>query len=252
MTSSVGYWRIYCITEGTFVNGYLPTGTNCTVCFNNNTHTVNNSSISLINTVSPNTTLIATQEPGITNGIFKHKRKKISCAANTITSQFTTFQFIINILSLDIAISTDNIGDMFELIVSTPTPIGVLTADVTANDTVISLPVSVMPYFQIGYQLVLINHTNGFTEESPTILSVDNVNNTVTLESGIVNSFVIGDYIRFKIIRIETHYMNMSHVYQIGNYLRASPFVSGLQAELRYTNNSVNVKDFVYGISYLY
>ena len=251
IVTSVGYWRIYCITEGQFVYGYLPAGTDCTVCFNNNEHTTNPNSISLIDQISPNTTIIATQEPGVTNGIFKSKRKKMTCAASTVTSQFTTFPYTVNILAFYANISTANVGDMFELSVSTSSPIGVLTAAMTAGDIIIALPSSVMAYFQISYFPVFINHTNAFTEEGPEIIAVDRVNNTITLASGIVNSFGIGDYIKFKITRIESHSMNVPFVYSIGNYLRASPFVTGLKAELRYTNNSSDVKDFLYGIDFL-
>ena len=257
MSTTICHWRIFCITENIFVDGYLPLGTPCNVCFNCNTDIVNRSTAELLGTISPLTTLISTQPSGQTAGNFRSFRKKIACAPatspgiGTVTLDDTTFKYDINILSFHADISNANTGDMFEVVIMPKGPIGLLITDLSIGNTVITLPPTLVPYFPIGACPIFISASTGHKEECSEIISI--TGNQITLEHPIASNFLTGDYILFAIKKIQTYYLNVAFHYTIGNYLRASFFPSALlKAQIRYTNNSDQQKDFIVGIDYLY
>jgi hypothetical protein len=256
MSGVIVQWRLYCEDERQFVTGYLPESTPCTVCFNNNTHIVNQSSASIIQTISPNTTLISTQAPNQTNGNYRREGRIMNIAAgpNVVTSQTTTFPYNIGMLAFCIDIGTQNIGDTFEALVMPRNfaPIGILEQDLISSQTVIPIPPQTISYLQMGFQLVLINHLTGFREEEQEIVKIDTINNNITLLSGITTAFNKGDYITFLMKRCKNIYINSDGLYQIGNFLRSSLFPVTMQAQLRYTNNSPTPKIFSYSSDYLF
>lgn len=246
-------WKIFCITENKFVEGYLPVGTDCTVCFNNNTHQINPLSISSSEKIKTSQSFINTQEPGETKGNFQVMRKELITSTNSsITKQITLFPYKINILGFNADISPDNIGDRFELVMYPNTPIGVISSALVPGNTVIQLDVFSINYLNCGYYLKLIK--NGVTEETSEIVNINLSNSTVTLALGITGTYSVGDYFSFIIYRLKNYKMNVSYNYNTGNYLRAAPFPANLIAELRYTNNgNITIpKNFTYGVEILY
>jgi hypothetical protein len=252
MTTVVNQWRIYCITEGCFVTGYLPSSATCSTCFNNTTHTVNSGSISIISTITPNTTLVSTQAPNETNGNFTCERKSITATPNTITTDNTTFNYNVGILSFHFDVKNENIGDSFELLVQPITNIGILASAISSGSSIITLPPTVMAYMFPGFELIFTNSSSGSSTIEGEIVSVNTTNNSVTLSNPLTTSYNTGDYICFRSYKIKNFIMGISQAYQIGNYLRASHFPYGMKAVLNYTNNSSSSKTFVYGCDYLF
>lgn len=254
--SIINQYRVYCIDEATFVTGWLPDPQVCTQCFNNTSHTINPNSISIIDTMSPNTTLISTQMPGETNGNYRREGKVMNIAAgpNVITSQITSFAYDIGILAFIISIGQDNIGDEFDVVVmpKNNAPIGLLATNVTAAQTIIPIPVTTIIYLQIGFKLTLQSATTGILEEEDEIISIDKINNTVTLQTGITSAFSTGDYISFVMTRCKNVYLNTPGNEQVGNFLRSSIFPKTMQAQLKYKNNSNAAKVFSYSSDYLF
>lgn len=256
MSGLVNQWRVYCQTESEFITGWLADPQVCTSCFNNNTHIINASSASIIQTISPNTTIISTQVPGQTNGNYRREGKiiNINPGQGVITSQITTFPYTIGMLAFCIQISQDNVGDKIEALIMPrgQAPLGILTTNLSVGQTVIPIPVSTLAYFQVGYQLTLQSNTTGFLEEEDEILSIDKIAGTVTLQTGITTAFNQGSYISFLMKRCKNVYLTTPGNIQMGNFLRAATFPTIMQAQLRYTNNSNQAKVFAYATDYLF
>lgn len=254
--SILNQYRVYCIDEAIFVTGWLPDPQVCTQCFNNTSHTVNPNSISIIDTISPNTTLISTQTHGETNGNYRREGRVMNIAAgpNVITSQTTTFKYDIGILAFIISIGQDNIGDQFDVLVMpiNNSPIGLLAANVTTGQTVIPIPVTTIIYLQVGFKLTLQSATTGILEEEDEIISINTTNNTITLQTGITSAFSTGDYISFVMTRCKNVYLNTPGNERVGDFLRSSIFPKTMQAQLRYKNNSNYAKVFSYASDYLF
>lgn len=254
--SILNQYRVYCIDEATFVTGWLQDPQVCTQCFNNSSHTVNPNSISIIETISPNTTLISTQAIGETNGNYRREGKVMNIAAgpNVITSQNTSFPYDIGILAFILSIGQDNIGDQVDVVVMPINnyPIGLLAANVTAGQTVIPIPIGTLNYLQIGFNLTLQSATTGILEEEQEIISINSTNSTITLQTGITSAFSIGDYISFVMTRCKNIYLNSPGNERVGDFLRTALFPKTMQAQLRYKNNSNSAKVFSYASDYLF
>lgn len=253
MDTTVNQWRIFCVIENSFIYGYLSGSvTNCTTCFNNNTHTVLSGSASILSTVSQTSTLISTQNSGVNGGNYRAIRENIICPANSITTFTKKFHYNVGILSFNYDASSNNIGDSFDLVVLPISPIGLLTTAVNSGDTIINIPATVMPYMIIGFQLILISASTGTSVETDEIISMNTTNNTITLNTAINTSFIIGDYIKFQCKRFQKYYINSVGHVENGNYLRTSVFQNFLQAELRYSNNNNVTTNFVFGVDILF
>ena len=257
MTSVINEWRIFCITENTFVTGLLSQGTPCEVCFNNNTHIVNNSSSSILRTIEPNLTILSTQSPNQTNGNFRREGLLLispSGTPGTITTQTTSFAYPVGMLAFNMNISLDNLGDMIEAVIMPigQAPIDILSTNLIIGSKIIPVNGTVFNYIQIGFQLVLINNTTGFKEECDEIISINKNNNTLILKTGILNAFNTGSYISFLMKRCKNIYMTTPGIINLGNFLRSALFPSTLQAQVRYTNNSGTAKTFAYSSDYLF
>lgn len=256
MSGVVNQWRVYCQTESEFITGWLADPQVCTSCFNNNTHIINASSASIMQTISPNTTIISTQVPGQTNGNYRREGRvmNINPGPGVITTQTTTFPYTIGMLAFIIEIGTQNVGDQIDAIIMPrgQAPLGILTTNLSVGQTVIPIPVSTLAYLQLGYQLTLQSNTTGFLEEEDEILLIDKIGGTVTLKTGITTAFNQGSYISFLMKRLKNIYLNASGNIQMGDFLRASSFPTTMQAQLRYTNNSAESKVFAYASDYLF
>lgn len=257
MTSVINEWRIFCITENTFVNGLLYQGITCDSCFNNRLHIVNNNSISIVKTIEPNLTILSTQSPNQTNGNYRREGLLLSSPAGTpgaITTQTTSFPYNVGMLAFNMNISQDNVGDMIEAIVMPlgQAPVDILSVNVSSGTKIIPVSASIFNYIQIGFQLVLINNLTGFKEEQDEITSIDKIGNTITLKTGITTAFNSGSYISFLMKRCKNIYMTTPGIINLGNFLRSSLFPTTLQAQIRYTNNSGTAKTFAYSSDYLF
>jgi len=253
MSSSISKFRIFCITENTWVYMYNPTGSPPTICPNNSSHIVNANSISIVETVSNNTVTITTDTTGNTSGIFRHQMKKLTCLPNTITKQNTSFNYPISVLAFQYNIAEENKGDMFGLYVKLPMFLGAFDYSIEIGATILTFPIGFLNYLALGYLLELTNTTSGLVEETSEIIEINKINNTVTIFTPIQNNFPSGTAYKFVIPKFVNVYMNVVSVNNgVGNYLRASSQPKGIIAEMRYTNNSNTSKEFVYGVDLLF
>lgn len=253
MSSSISKFRIFCITENTWVYVYKPTNSPPTVCPNNNNHIVNADSVSIEETVSNNVVSIATDTSGNTSGIFRHQMKKLTCLPNAVTKQNTSFNYPISVLAFQYNVAEENKGDMFGLYVKLPMFLGAFNYSVDIGTTVLTLPIGFLNYLALGYLLELTNTVSGFVEETGEIIGINKVDNTVTLFTPIQNNFPVGTAYKFVIPKFVNVYMNVVSVNSaVGNYLRASTQPKGIIAEMRYTNNSNVSKEFVYGVDLMF
>lgn len=251
---SVNYFRIYCLTENKWVYGYLESDKECTVCFNNNTHSVNLESANLLTSISQKYTLISTDANGSNTKNFRSERKMMACAPYTVTTQTTIFPYDVSILSFNYDVTTQNIGDVFDVIVMPISQLGVLETSLSQGETHIAVSPFLIDFLNTGYQLVFTKASTGEVEETDLITNINMTNNVVTLLSGLRNSFAPGDYFSFLIKRITNFYMNIEGNYSgIGNYLRASAIPKVMKVMVRYNNKSLtNPKTFYYGSDILY
>lgn len=248
--TTINTWRVYCEDEAAFITGYLPEGETCTVCFNNNTHTVNTSSITIVSSLSEKTTLISTNDNSNIGGNYKNECTSIDILAgiDVVTTNIKIYPYEIGVLSFSLDLTQENVGDIFDIIV-TPinySPIGVLPVTVAIGATNIDVG-GASAYLNVGYFLHLLN---GVNDEYIEIKSISG--SIVTLVSGTTFAYDIGSYISFRVYRVSNYKIKTPGYRYFGNFLRTSTFTTMSQAVVVYTNKSGEAKEFTYGIEFLY
>ena len=92
-----------------------------------------------------------------------------------------------NLLSLEFFGGPDYDGDFFTVDIGPNTPVGAITANVSAGATVITVSDTAINYLQPGYLVHLADGTN--TDDLGMVLSKDIIAKTITVETATVNSF---------------------------------------------------------------
>lgn len=249
MSSNINKWRIFCNTENTFVYGFLDGTQTCTSCFNNTNHDINSNSISIESTTIQNVTLISTNDNSSIHGNYVNDCYliDIDSGVDTVTVYSRTYPYIIGILSFYVDIMTDNVNDIFDLIVRPVGNgfIGVLGSNYIIGDTHIDIGNESI-YFKNGHFLKI---TDGSNTDDIEVINV--TGNILTLKSGLTHNYTAGSYISFNLKRLR-NYITRSIGYRVvGSFLRISTFPIGMEAVILYTNKTANAKKFVCGIEYL-
>lgn len=253
MSSTVNHWQVYCITEDKFTYGFLDGTQTCTACFTDSSHTINEESISIIDTIKQNVTLISTNDNSKINGDYVNicYDIDITSGVNTVTIFTSIYPYEIGILSFYMDISPDNIGDKFDLIVRPNSNnvnngfIGLLGGNVVTDDIEIDIG-GLSVYFKIGYFLII---TDGVNKDEIEVKKI--IGNVLTLTTGLTHDYNTGSYVSFNLKRLRNYTMATSGYRTVGNFLRISTFPIELEAVVIYTNKTANTKLFVCGIEYL-
>lgn len=181
----VSKYKYFCVTEQAYFEtlGYRTTPP--TECINNNTHTIDENSISIVATISTKIVVTKDDTSGV-EGDFQTRGTILDVPAvsgiNYLT--FNTPETKIKLVCFSISVDATNLGDTVTFLIYPYTPLALFTQNVNIGDTVVhitTLPVEGAPDpFSIlipGYIIY-----DGSNQTSLGFLSgVDSVNSTVTL-----------------------------------------------------------------------
>jgi len=130
--TSISRYRIYCSDESAYK--YVWNDTAPTTCPDNNTHTVDTNSITIIDQIS--TEKIEIREEAIpTGGNFGCTSIKLECAPNTTTYTTKKFRYPINALSVCFTTGPSHKGDKLNMIAGKDSIVGILTSSVAPHST---------------------------------------------------------------------------------------------------------------------
>lgn len=244
-------WRVYCIDEGQFVYGLLTDPAVCTACFNNNTHTINENSISITKTIKDNVVLISTNDNKNIGGNYVNDCDTITITegVNVVTTYIRSYPIDIGILSFSLDLTLLNIDDYVNIHVrpKNDSPVGVLSGNVNINDTTVNVG-NASVYFKKGFLLVL-RDSNGVKE----LLEIKSISgNVLTLVTAVTKNYTPGNYISVLIKRINNYTFKNKGYRYFANFLRTAAFSPNLEAVVEYVNVSGEAKTFTYGMEYLY
>lgn len=253
--ATINKWKIFCITENTWSYGYLDsTATPPTTCFNNTSHTVNPDSISIVETISPNTVTISENDPDEPNDIgdnYITEGYSVDLPANTITTKQISWPIPINVLSTNYSTLDTHIGDIID-IVSNSINIGTVTANVSIGDTVLTVSSTVVNAAIKGYEILITDGTN--TDFLDSVISINKNNNTITIRQSPTHTFSIGSLIKIQKRIMKNVEIGMSWLYEpsrgriVGTRVKANQTLN-----IKYNNKSTSVdKRITFNIQYLY
>lgn len=183
--STVFKYKIYCTTEAAYVTGWGLVAP--TLCYNNTSHSVNSSSVQLLETISSNQVSIKEDKIDIGRTV-KIFDGTIDAAPSTTGTDTFIFPTTVSFYSFQFVTDSTNKGDDFSIYANEDTVLGLITADAAIGATVINAPMALILYGFVGYHLKLSDGTN--TDDLGMITAIDKVNNTVTVHIPTVHAFL--------------------------------------------------------------
>jgi len=241
-------YRIFCQTENKFVTAW--SSIKPTLCPNSNSDTIDNNSVTIIDSISSNDVNIIQSDPGLTSGTYRIEGFSITIPANSTLSKDMSWPFNIAVMTINLYNSTEHIGDKVWGLAAPNTTIGVLTQSVSQGDTVIHVSPSVFKFIKIG-QLITI--TNGHQKlDMEQCVHIDSVNNTLTCEIPANAPIAQNAYIQFTAQTIKNVVFGNSQTISMANkHLGSTPIPKGIISRLFYTNTGNFDKTFTYSVEYL-
>lgn len=245
----VYHWKIYCITESSWVKTYsedknfIPS-----TCPNNAEHEINIHSPSLVEKTGEVTVVRVLQDEGATQGMFKRKGYKRAIPSGQTVDFDHIWKIGISVLEVGYFATSANVGDEINLTVSPNTPLGSLQLQADQGTSILIISSPILPQMGKGFYIKLADGTI-----LGTVLSVDTTNQTITLCSNLNETLIIGTLLFFEVVMIENEYIHLPQLVKINRAsISSTPLKANTIARLQYINNSDTNKEFVYYINYTY
>jgi hypothetical protein len=251
MPRIVNKYRATCTTENTsvYVWGTEPP----TTCPNNIAHTIDSSSITIVDSVN-DTTVQISQDKGLTGGNFRSETCKLIAKPNGIQSFDFSWPFDMSVSTVHFVTNAQHIGDEITSIIAPNTIVGYITAPVSIGDTIINVSPTVLQYVFIGYIVKLYDGIN--MSHMGYVLSKDIVNGTITLQTPSTHEFspISPTYVMLEISNIHSFEIGDPNKYDIGQSVIGSGLIpANTVIRIQYKNKSkTDAKSFIFYFEYFY
>ncbi len=182
-------YKVYCVTEAKLVDtDYIDEEKGApTKCPVDTAHTIDASKGYVAETIREN--VVSIEEENIPNvNPYQTRSSKIVLPASAGWQHVEfSFPFDIYLYAADFHTTEGMDGDEIQLIAGEDTPIGAISSDITTPLTIIPVDSSVMAFVENGHLCKISDGTN--TDNLNRVISVDRVNNTITVETATANNF---------------------------------------------------------------
>lgn len=250
-TETVYKYRIYCNTEA--ANVYSWAESEPTTCPNNTSHSINTSSISVVDERGSNTVKIKEEEVA-TGGYICIENKVINIATGPDVDTVTvhSWPYPVSVLGLFFLTYDNNEGDVVRLEVPYRKIYGALTQDVSEGDTVINVSSTVMDNISLGFYVILDNGTT--TNYLGRVFAIDRDNSQITVETAATDAFLAATptYVRVSVKKINDYEIGPAGRYTIGASVGASYVPANEVVYLTYTNKTAETKKILVNYEYLH
>ena len=234
MTTEVNKYRVYCNDEADYV--YTWDFVEPTTCPNNNSHIINTSLTTIVETVSTNS-VVAVED---SDGYFETEHITMNIPSGTpgdLSEHDVTWPMDFLLWRTLITPTSDMIGDSISAVASPETTVGVLTAPITAGTTVLNVNSTVTDNVWRGF---LVNIFDGVNKDFlGRCTNVDSVAGTITVETGTTNSFAAGSAVQIGVFILKDIYIANTQTIDIGlKGAKGKSVTAGMILRVRYTNNA--------------
>ena len=248
--SSICQYRLYCNTQSDYK--YVWSTSIPSTCPDNNTHTINIDSITIVNEISENTTTIKEEETP-TGGHFIQECWAFDCPANTETSYDIAYPYPVSSSGLFFETALNHKGDVLNCIMAPDAIIGTITSNVAIGDTIIHVSSTVLTYISVGFSVKLFNGTQHSCET--VVINKNLVNSTLTLQTPINLEFIASSPTFVKMYRyiVKNFEIGEPSRHIIGSTkIGASYIPANTIARVKYQNNGSESKRFIIRSEMLY
>lgn len=238
--SSIYNWEFTCVDESTLVYDWSTTVP--TVCPNNNTHTIDVTHASVVESIVSN--IYKTEEN--TTGDFETTHIKMDIPSGTpgdVTEHDVTWPMNILLWITDLTPTSDMIEDEITVMAAPETQVGAITGLVNIGDTVLNVDPGIFNYIKRGYLITLDDTTN--KDVLGRLIAHDSVAGTITVDTPTSYSYAPGTPVKISIYIIKELYVADTNVIPIGRKGMKGKLVdAGRILRVYYTNNSGTAKIF--------
>jgi hypothetical protein len=177
MATVVNKYRVYCNTEAAYV--YVWAETEPTVCPNNNGHSIDTGKTTIDATIEENTVEVK-EENTPTGGHYRSCCQAFTANVGSNTHDFS-YPYPISLLSATFNSGPVTEGDTLSMDVGPGTTIGVITSNVAAEATIISVSSTVIDNIAIGRCAHLDDGTNS---ERHAVTAINTASSQITIDTG--------------------------------------------------------------------
>lgn len=253
MSLILNKWRIYCSTENQWVYEWREsTNPPTLVCFTNNTHTINENSLSIVD-VLDSKEVIVKEESTKTQGNFRTEGFKFDIPAQNEYTHDISFDYPINLLAVWFNVTSENIGDQLTVEFQPPYA-GTIIADITSPTSSIQVDLVTANLVNIGYGIILKRDSDNYMEHLGEVLAINKTTGVLTVSTSTIDTFSIGDNVYFRVSGVKDVYLSSAGRHSIGTSKLGATFImTGGVFYAHYTNNTPeSTKKFFYELEYLY
>jgi hypothetical protein len=251
MPRTINKYRCLCITENTSVYTWGEVAP--TVCPNNNTHSIDNSTVTIVDSVNDNSVTIL-QDKGLTGGNFRCETCKAVVKPNSTESFDFSWPFDMSVATVHFVTNAQHIGDEITSIIAPNTIVGYITQDASIGNTLIHVSPTVIQFLNIGYLIKLFDGIN--VSSLGYVVAKDPVNYTITTTIGSTNDFSASfpTYVMIEISNIHSFEIGDPNKYDIGQSVIGSGLIpANTVMRLQYKNKSkTDAKAFIFYFEYFY
>lgn len=256
-TQQLKHWRVYCETEDTYREWWLPTDASTpTTCPVDTNHTITNNLTSEVAIETIVGRVKIEEETIPTQGFFMFEgfKKDIDGNVGSVTTITKSWPYRISLLEGWFYSQDDQVGDMVEAVVGPETVTGAITAPVSVSDTEISVGDTVIENTAVGFRLNLTDGVN--VADLGRVLSIDSANSTVSVETPSSHAFSPASptYVRQNVDIVKMISLNVGKVRYgfAGKKMGGKTLPPNIPLEIRYINVTGGEKSFSYNIEYIY
>ena len=243
-------WRVFCTTTSTYQ--FVWAEDEPTTCPTDTSHTIDPSKSVIVEVREENTVKIK-EENTPTGGNFRAETVAFDIPANSTVSQDFSWKCGINVLELNFYPRNEEVGNIIDIEFGPDTITGNITSDVAIGDTIINVSTTVIENVYVGYHLKLFDGVN--TDDLGMVISVDKVNNTVTMDVAATKAFSAASptYIQQTVYLTKQFEISNAWRYALGESKIGGNYIpANLTTRVRYQNNTINNVRFVATLEYLY
>lgn len=196
--TTVNEYQLWCLTEATYITKW-DTHEPMT-CPNDSSHTIDPSSIVIIDIVSKTIATVSTSAAG-TNNFWKADCYNFPIAAgpDVKTVVDISYPYPVSARASTIYMNAGNVGDMLTVHAAPNTTVGEITLPVASGDTVIHVDSGVVANIFPGFLFHLTDGTN--TSDLGEVIYVDQENQTVSVTVGADRDYTNAQ-VQFTMVRI--------------------------------------------------
>jgi hypothetical protein len=254
-------YRIHCTTTNTDQCAWLQSiDPPLNYCPENSQHSVNLSSLAIIDTITTSEVKIKEEEKNVTQGIYKFQGYDVAIASGNIgdiTPIAISWPRDISIINGWFYSTEEQMGDFIDANVTAI--VGVVVSNISTNDNTFYVNSTVLDNIYKGFNVKITNFATN-SDRLGEIMSINTGNSTITTSGESSHDYTLAQYGGF------TPYVEMTGRV-IQDLKITCPFVRYAFAEkklggrslpanttlvLNYENNSGNAKNFTFQIEYLY